>query len=57
MPGATGYDALHILKADLKLKDIPVLMLSATVDVEAEREKAQKMGAVDLLGHRSKTWT
>jgi CheY-like chemotaxis protein len=51
MPGATGYDALQILKSDPKLKDIPVLMLSGTVDVEKERDKAKSMGAVNLLAY------
>ena len=51
MPGATGYDALQILKADAILKDIPVLMCSATANVELERGKAKTLGAVDLLGY------
>jgi CheY-like chemotaxis protein len=51
MPGGTGFDALQILKADPYLKDIPVLMLSATIDVRNERERAQRMGAVNLLGY------
>jgi CheY-like chemotaxis protein len=50
MPGATGYEALEVIKSDPKLKDIPVLMLSGTVDVNVEREKAVRMGAVNLLG-------
>jgi len=51
MPGATGFDALQILKSDPVLKDIPVLMLSATVDVSKERGRAQQLGAVNLLGY------
>jgi CheY-like chemotaxis protein len=51
MPGATGYDALEILKADPVLKDIPVLMLSATANASVEREKAIRFGAVNLLGY------
>lgn len=51
MPGASGYDALQILKADPVLKDIPVLMCSATADVNVEREKAIQLGAVNLLGY------
>lgn len=51
MPGATGFDALQILKTDPILKDIPVLMLSATVDVDKERGRAQQLGAVNLLGY------
>jgi CheY-like chemotaxis protein len=51
MPGATGFDALQILKDDPVLKDIPVVMLSATADVERERPKAIAMGAVTLLGY------
>ena len=51
MPGATGFDALQIIKADAVLKDIPVLMLSATVDVSKERGRAQQLGAVNLLGY------
>ena len=51
MPGATGFDALQILKEDAVLKDIPVLMLSATAQIDVERPKALEMGAVNLLGY------
>src|SRR5690349_3667009 len=40
MPGATGFDALQILKEDAVLKDIPVLMQSATAQIDVERPKA-----------------
>ena len=51
MPGATGFDALQILKEDAVFKDIPVLMLSATAEIDKERPKAIEMGAVTLLGY------
>jgi putative two-component system response regulator len=51
MPGASGYDALEVLKADPVLKDIPVVMLSATADIQSERERAINKGAVTMLGH------
>lgn len=51
MPGATGFDALQILKADPILKDIPVLMVSATIDAARGRPKARQLGAIDLLNH------
>src|SRR5262249_4600405 len=51
MPGASGYDALEILKSDPLLKNIPVVMLSATANVQCEREKAVNMGAVTMLGY------
>lgn len=51
MPGGTGFEALQIIKADPGLRDIPVLMVSATLDVEKNRDAAKKLGAVDLLAY------
>lgn len=49
MPGGTGFEALQIIKAEPNLRDIPVLMMSATLDVEKNRDEAKRLGAVDLL--------
>jgi len=51
MPGGSGFEALQIIKSDPVLRDIPVLMISATLDVEKNRDQAKKLGAVDLLSY------
>jgi two-component system chemotaxis response regulator CheY len=43
MPGMTGVEFRHAQLADDALKEIPVLVCSATIDV---RESAEKLGAV-----------
>ncbi len=46
MPGMDGLQALELLKADPKTKDIPVLMLSSR---ERDYDRAQKLGAWGCL--------
>jgi CheY-like chemotaxis protein len=48
MPGGTGRQALHSLKASSKLRAIPVVVLSGSVDPE-EEEKLVALGAVEFL--------
>jgi CheY-like chemotaxis protein len=48
MPRMTGYEACDLLKADPKLKDIPVIFLSAKGQ-DAEIQTGLKAGAVDYL--------
>jgi CheY-like chemotaxis protein len=48
MPRMTGYDACRIIKADPKLKDIPVVFLSAKGQ-ESEIQTGLEVGAEEYL--------
>src|ERR1035437_5251441 len=48
MPRMTGYDACAIMKADAKLKDIPVIFLSAKGQ-DSEIQAGLQAGAADYL--------
>lgn len=48
MPQMNGYDFLKRLKSSEKVKDIPIIMLSAKDD-KASIQKALSMGAVDYI--------
>lgn len=48
MPGGTGRQALHSLKASSKLRGIPVVVLSGSVDPDDEA-KLVALGAVEFL--------
>lgn len=48
MPRMTGYEACEIMKGDPKLKDIPVVFLSAKGQ-DAEIQTGLQSGAVDYL--------
>jgi CheY-like chemotaxis protein len=51
LPGASGFDALQVMKANPSLRDVPVLMLSATTDPQGDGAKARKFGAAGLLSY------
>jgi putative two-component system response regulator len=48
MPGMDGYEVCQHLKADPATRDIPVIFLTAKVEVEDEK-KGLELGAVDYL--------
>ncbi|HKN64850.1 MAG TPA: response regulator [Gemmatimonadaceae bacterium] len=48
MPGGTGRQALHSLKASSKLRAVPVVVLSGSVDPD-EESKMVALGAVEFL--------
>jgi DNA-binding response OmpR family regulator len=48
MPSMTGYEACVIMKADAKLKDIPVIFLSAKGQ-DSEVQAGLQAGAADYL--------
>lgn len=48
MPNKDGYALLSDLKADSKLKDIPVIVMSV-FDQGEHLEKAKSLGAIDYL--------
>lgn len=48
LPGINGYEVLERLKADEKLKDIPVLILS-NYGQQEEVDRSKELGAVDHL--------
>ena len=48
MPGGTGRQALHSLKASSKLRAVPVVVLSGSVDPD-EEAKMVALGAVEFL--------
>ena len=48
MPEMDGFEALSILKADDKLKDIPVVFLTAKNDAESEI-RGFEIGAIDFI--------
>ncbi|MEM9191664.1 MAG: response regulator [Myxococcota bacterium] len=48
MPVRSGFDVLRIMKGDRDLMDIPVIVVTATGDVEA-REKGIELGAEDYV--------
>jgi DNA-binding response OmpR family regulator len=48
MPKMTGYDACRAMKADVKLKDIPVMFLSAKGQ-DAEIQAGLDVGAEEYL--------
>ena len=48
MPGMDGYEVCSILKADPKLRDVPVIFVTAKNDAESE-SRALTAGAVDFI--------
>jgi DNA-binding response OmpR family regulator len=48
MPRMTGYEACVLMKADAKLKDIPVIFLSAKGQ-DSEIQTGLQAGAMDYL--------
>ena len=48
MPKMTGYDACRAMKADIKLKDIPVMFLSAKGQ-DSEIQAGLSVGAEEYL--------
>jgi twitching motility two-component system response regulator PilG len=48
LPDMTGYDILAKLKQDTRLKEIPVVMLTAK-DSPVDREKGMRAGSVAYL--------
>lgn len=48
MPKISGYDAIQMLKADSRTKDIPVIFLS-NFSMETEMKKGMALGAVDFI--------
>lgn len=48
MPGMTGIEACYKLKADERLKDIPIVMVSALNEIE-QLQAAFSAGAVDFI--------
>lgn len=49
MPGMDGYEVCKALKADQRLRDVPVIFLSALDDV-ADKVKGFAVGGVDYIG-------
>lgn len=48
MPGLDGYEILERVKSDAKLKEIPVVMISA-IDDRGASKRCMKMGASDYI--------
>lgn len=48
MPETDGFEVIRQLKADSKVSDIPVYMMSGTVTDEI-RAEAKKLGAADII--------
>jgi len=48
MPGGTGRQALHSLKASSKLRAVPVIVLSGSIEPD-EEAKMVTLGAVEFL--------
>jgi len=48
MPGMDGYQVCHALKADARLKDVPVIFISALNEV-GDKVKGFKTGGVDYI--------
>ncbi|MBE2213002.1 MAG: hybrid sensor histidine kinase/response regulator, partial [Opitutaceae bacterium] len=49
MPGMDGYEVCRQLKADTRLRDIPVLFISALTETE-DKVRAFRAGGVDYVG-------
>ncbi|MEI6450332.1 MAG: HD domain-containing phosphohydrolase [Actinomycetes bacterium] len=49
MPGMDGYEVCRRLKADTRLKDIPVIFVSAIFTQAEDKVKALSLGAVDYV--------
>ena len=48
MPEVNGFDAMEAMKENLKLKDVPVVFLTARIDEESEI-RGFEMGALDFI--------
>jgi putative two-component system response regulator len=48
MPGVSGLDIIRLLKADVRTRRLPVLVLTASTDVDTKRA-ALELGATDFL--------
>jgi CheY-like chemotaxis protein len=55
MPGMSGMEVLRTIKADPALRDIPVLMYSAGINI-AHKEEARKLGAREWLTKGQVKW-
>jgi len=49
MPGLDGFEVCRRVKQDPASAHIPIILFSATVDVEESRPLARKAGGVDLF--------
>jgi two-component system, sensor histidine kinase len=49
MPGLTGFEVLEHLRNDPRVREIPVLVLTASEESSGSMERALKAGAVDYL--------
>ena len=49
MPKMNGFQVLEILKKDLKLKNIPVILLTNLAGREDEIKKGLNLGAIDYM--------
>lgn len=50
MPEHSGFDALDLLKADPRTRDIPVIVVSSSSDPRDEQQ-ARAKGIADYIGH------
>ncbi|HEU5453889.1 MAG TPA: response regulator [Terriglobales bacterium] len=50
MPEHSGFDAINILKADPRTRDVPVIVVSSSSDPRDE-QKAREFGVADYIGH------
>ncbi len=48
MPDMDGYEVCHVLKQDARLKDIPVIFVSAAAEIQSKLQ-ALKLGGVDYI--------
>jgi twitching motility two-component system response regulator PilH len=55
MPGMSGMQVLRSIKADPELRDIPVIMYSAGINI-SDKEEARKLGAREWLTKGQVKW-
>lgn len=49
MPEGTGYELVRAFKSDPRLERVPVILITSTLDSEAERQKGLALGAARFL--------
>lgn len=49
MPGGTGFDLIDAVQSDPQLRDVPIILISSTMQSDLDRRHAQTVGATRFI--------